>query len=71
MISRRDVQPARWRKSSYSGASNGSCLEVADGHSTVQPVRDSKNPTGPVLTFPHHAWTAFTTAITQGTLPTA
>ncbi|WP_425589225.1 DUF397 domain-containing protein [Streptomyces siamensis] len=50
---------ATWRKSSYSGASGGDCLEVADGHSTLVPVRDSKNPDGPVLVFPAPAWAAF------------
>lgn len=43
---------ASWRKSSYSGGDHGSCLEVADGVADVLPVRDSKTPHGPVLTFP-------------------
>jgi len=47
-----------WRKSSYSGDQGGNCLEVADGFSTV-PVRDSKNPGGPMLTVPAPAWNAF------------
>lgn len=36
----------RWRKSTYSGSEGGQCVEV--GH-TRDCVRDSKNPTGPVL----------------------
>lgn len=48
-----------WRKSSYSGASGGDCLEVADGHPNAIPVRDSKNPTGPMLVFRAAAWSAF------------
>ncbi|WP_031508003.1 DUF397 domain-containing protein [Streptomyces megasporus] len=48
-----------WRKSSYSGASNGDCVEVADGFPGAVPVRDSKNPDGPALVFPEHAWSAF------------
>lgn len=35
-----------WRKSSYSNQ-NGACVEVA---SSLERVRDSKNPDGPVLT---------------------
>jgi hypothetical protein len=48
-----------WRKSSYSGADNGQCLEVRDGISTAVPVRDSKNPAGPQLTIPADAWQVF------------
>ncbi|MEU9284096.1 DUF397 domain-containing protein [Streptomyces sp. NPDC048275] len=48
-----------WRKSTYSGGEGGNCLEVADGHPTLVPVRDSKNPHGPKLAFRTEAWTAF------------
>ena len=58
-----------WRKSSYSGADQGSCVEVADGHTDV-PVRDSKNPHGPALLIPAQPFTAFITAIKSGQLPT-
>ncbi|MFJ2810230.1 DUF397 domain-containing protein [Kitasatospora sp. NPDC087271] len=51
-----------WRKSSHSG-SGGQCIEVADGFTGVQPVRDSKDPDGPVLLFPSPAWQAFVTAV--------
>ena len=37
-----------WRKSSYSGANGGECVEVATTADTVL-VRDSKNRTGNVL----------------------
>jgi hypothetical protein len=53
---------AIWRRSSYSGDTGGQCVEVAD----VAPraaVRDSKNPHGPVLLFPTHAWSAFTQSV--------
>jgi hypothetical protein len=40
-----DTRPV-WRKSSYSGSDNGNCVELSNGGA----VRDSKNPTGPVLT---------------------
>jgi hypothetical protein len=47
-----------WRKSSYSGGDNGSCLEVVDGLSLV-PVRDSKDPAAGTLTFGPGAWSSF------------
>lgn len=39
--------PQRWRKSSYSNDSSD-CVEVG---STLNAVRDSKNPDGPVLSI--------------------
>lgn len=48
-----------WRKSSYSGGDNGSCLEVVDGFAGGVPVRDSKNPSGPALILSERAWSAF------------
>src|SRR6266567_5686105 len=47
-----------WRKSSYSGGGNGDCVEVAVTSSEVG-VRDSKNTTGPTLTFLVDQWRAF------------
>lgn len=48
------MNPASWRKSSYSGGEGGNCIEVrstvdAVRGSTVDAVRDSKRPNGPVL----------------------
>ncbi|MFF3005316.1 DUF397 domain-containing protein [Kitasatospora sp. NPDC057940] len=54
-----------WRKSSYSGQ-GGQCVEVADGFTGVQPVRDSKDPDGPVLRFRSPAWRAFVAAVSAG-----
>lgn len=48
-----------WRKSSYSGAEAGSCVEVIDGHPSGIPVRDSKAPHGPALVFGAASWGAF------------
>ncbi|MGR6972819.1 DUF397 domain-containing protein [Streptomyces cynarae] len=42
----RDLPSFHWRKSSYSNAEGGECVEVADGLLGVVPVRDSKNPAG-------------------------
>ncbi|MET9476155.1 MULTISPECIES: DUF397 domain-containing protein [unclassified Streptomyces] len=54
-----DLATATWHKSSYSGGSGGDCLEVADGHPGVVPVRDSKVPDGPALAFRTAAWSSF------------
>ncbi|NJQ05987.1 DUF397 domain-containing protein [Streptomyces lonarensis] len=62
------LSSTRWRKSSYSGGDNGSCVEVADGIPTHLPVRDSKNPTGAALTIPNATWTAFIAGLTTSTL---
>ncbi|MER6101923.1 DUF397 domain-containing protein [Streptomyces sp. NPDC001832] len=51
-----------WRKSSYSGGSNGECLEVADGYDAV-PVRDSKTPSSPALVFSVDGWSSFVSAV--------
>ncbi|MFI7676110.1 DUF397 domain-containing protein [Actinophytocola sp. NPDC049390] len=48
-----------WRKSSYSGADNGGCVEVAFTARVVD-VRDSKDTDGPVLRFSPAQWRAFT-----------
>jgi hypothetical protein len=50
---------ATWRKSTYSDGSGGNCLEVADGHRGVVPVRDSKVPDSPALVFRTAAWSSF------------
>ncbi|MDQ0581806.1 DUF397 domain-containing protein [Streptomyces rishiriensis] len=54
-----DLSTATWHKSSYSGGEGGNCLEVAPGHPTLVPVRDSKTPLGPKLAFRAEAWAAF------------
>ncbi|MGX7671929.1 DUF397 domain-containing protein [Plantactinospora sp. DSM 117369] len=60
-----DLTDARWRTSSRSGA-NGNCVEVADNLGAVVAVRDSKDRSGPVLTFRPAAWTAFTASLRNG-----
>lgn len=48
-----------WRKSSRSNASDdGACVEIAFASEAVG-VRDSKNTSGPILTFPTVTWDAF------------
>lgn len=43
-----------WKKSSFS-TNNGDCIEVAQVADRLA-ARDSKNPGGPVLTFPHESF---------------
>jgi hypothetical protein len=47
-----------WRKSSRSNTQPTECVEVASLRSCVA-VRDSKEPTGPALTFASPLWDAF------------
>lgn len=48
-----------WRKSSYSDSSNSNeCVEVATAPGATH-VRDSKNLSGPQLTFGETAWAGF------------
>ncbi|MEV7088699.1 DUF397 domain-containing protein [Streptomyces sp. NPDC093085] len=58
--------PVRWRKSSYSGPNEGTCLEIGEGIPGIVPVRDSKNPHGPALGFPAHSFTAFVAGVKSG-----
>ncbi|TMM30796.1 MAG: DUF397 domain-containing protein [Actinobacteria bacterium] len=48
----------RWKKSSKSGSNGGSCVEIRENNGTIQ-VRDSKDPSGPILTFNAKEWAAF------------
>ncbi|MFF4955297.1 DUF397 domain-containing protein [Streptomyces chattanoogensis] len=63
-----DLSNVTWRKSSYSNTSGGECLEIADNHPALVPVRDSKNPTGPTLVFNAPAWGSFVTVVKDGSL---
>ncbi|HEX6077370.1 MAG TPA: DUF397 domain-containing protein [Micromonosporaceae bacterium] len=53
-----------WTKSKRSD-SGGNCVEVRRADHDIQ-VRDSKNPTGSVLTFTPAEWTAFIDAAKDG-----
>jgi hypothetical protein len=55
--------PAVWRKSTLSG-SNG-CIEVAFVGAQVA-IRQSKDPSGPVLTFSPTEWEAFLAGVRRG-----
>lgn len=56
-----------WRKSSYSGGSGGSCVEVADV-AEVSAVRDTQNRDLGALLFVSVEWRAFLTAAKTGDL---
>ncbi|WP_338484323.1 DUF397 domain-containing protein [Streptomyces sp. SCSIO 75703] len=54
-----DLNSVQWRTSSYSSGNGGECVEVATGPRSLIPVRDSKNPEGPVLLIGARAWAPF------------
>jgi hypothetical protein len=59
-----DLPQAPWRKSSYSGGSEGgsNCVEVASSDGLVR-VRDSKDPGHGTLAVSPRRWRAFLTAV--------
>jgi hypothetical protein len=63
-----DLTDARWRKSTRSGGNGGNCVEIADNLPGIVALRDSKDPTGPVLTIGPTGWAAFVTAVKTGTI---
>ncbi|MYU08541.1 DUF397 domain-containing protein [Streptomyces sp. SID8366] len=60
---RTDLSDALWLKSSYSNATGGDCVEVADNIPGLIPVRDSKLPDGPALLLTATAWTPFVASL--------
>jgi hypothetical protein len=61
-----DLSTAVWRKSSYSEGGANDCVEVADGHPGIVPVRDSKTPSARPLIFSASSWSAFTEGVKGG-----
>ncbi|ALU95564.1 DUF397 domain-containing protein [Streptomyces globisporus C-1027] len=62
------TETPRWFTSSYS-ENGGACVEVATNLAAPQgivPVRDSKNVTGPALTVPAAAFSAFVAGVRAG-----
>ncbi|MEU6012775.1 DUF397 domain-containing protein [Streptomyces sp. NPDC047515] len=58
----------RWHKSSYS-SNGGDCIEVAANLAAlhgVVPVRDSKNPSGPVLNASAASFASFVAGVKAG-----
>ncbi|WP_097982440.1 DUF397 domain-containing protein [Streptomyces sp. f150] len=67
------TETPRWFTSSYSD-NGGQCVEVATNLAAphgIVPVRDSKNVTGPALTVPAAAFSAFVAGVRTGDLGTA
>ncbi|MFH8343728.1 DUF397 domain-containing protein [Streptomyces sp. NPDC018045] len=59
-----DTQTLVWSKSSYSG-NGGSCVEWAPAQATTGtvPVRDSKDPNGPVPSVPTRSFAEFVAGV--------
>jgi len=51
-----------WRKSSFSGANGGSCVETATGNGVIL-VRDTTDRDGLTLSVPAGAWQQFTATL--------
>jgi hypothetical protein len=54
-----DIPEQSWTSSSYSQNNGGECIEWSPAHAQAHdevPVRDSKNPTGPVLMLSREGW---------------
>ncbi|MFH9423693.1 DUF397 domain-containing protein [Streptomyces sp. NPDC017529] len=63
------ISPNQWVKSSHSSQDGGNCLEwspsAAETTGTV-PVRDSKDPQGPVLALPADSFAEFIAGVKTG-----
>jgi Domain of unknown function (DUF397) len=56
-----------WKKSSYSGASGGNCIEVA-GHGSRVLIRDTQDRKGSMLTVSPSAWQRFVERLRNASL---
>jgi hypothetical protein len=61
-----NIDHVTWHKSNYSNGTGGACVEIADVDGGGRAVRDSKNRTGPALTFTAAEWVAFTAGVRAG-----
>lgn len=61
-----DLSGADWRKSTRSDNGGNSCVEVAKNLPGVVGVRDSKDRSGPALTFGTDQWAAFVDGVKDG-----
>ena len=60
-----NLDGAEWRKSNRSGPDSHNSVEVAFVDGAIA-VRDSRNPTGPVLLFTQGEWDAFVEGAKDG-----
>ena len=51
-----------WRKSTYSSANGGQCVETASADGVIL-VRDTANREGTILTVTAEAWASFTVSL--------
>ena len=51
-----------WRKSTFSDANGGACVETASANAVIM-VRDTTNRDGVTLAFPADAWQRFTSEL--------
>jgi hypothetical protein len=58
-----DLNGATWRKSTRSGGNGGDCVEVAANVPGIVAVRDSKDPSGPVVALTPGQWRTFVDGI--------
>jgi predicted secreted Zn-dependent protease len=63
-VGRSEFTSVRWQKSSASAA-NGDCVEVGPAPDLVL-IRNSKHPSGPVLSFSYAEWAAFVIGVRDG-----
>ncbi|MFZ3570674.1 DUF397 domain-containing protein [Streptomyces sp. BH097] len=63
-----EVGSAVWRKSTFSGASNG-CVEHAELTSGRRAIRDTKHREFGAIVFESPAWHAFVSSLNSGALP--
>jgi hypothetical protein len=61
-----DMTGLMWRKSSYSSANGGNCVEVGTGLPGIVAVRDSKNVPGPELVVTGRTWSEFIDGVKRG-----
>ena len=57
------IDSATWRKSSYSGANGGGCIEAGVAEQGRVLVRDTTDRSGPALDVPTEAWRTFTSSL--------
>ncbi|MFF4988324.1 DUF397 domain-containing protein [Streptosporangium saharense] len=61
-----DLSAAEFHKSSLSGGGDN-CVEVTTNLPGLVAVRDSKDPSGPALTFSTSGWDTFVDSVKLGT----
>nr|WP_181412085.1 DUF397 domain-containing protein [Streptomyces sp. F12] len=65
---RHDLPEGNWKKSSYSGAQSGDCLEVQITDDGLVAARDSKVPERGAFVFSAAPWGAFVHDVKSGRL---